>query len=155
MYNFKTAEFMSIREKEAVLKNWVTFLKNLKDMDKEEVDSHGNNMPVPFKYFTDRVYKHLSLHCGFIAHYNRFGFYQTYFSGDQTDLEGFFEKIESWGDTSDLTDAMLAEYEKQKSTIFAKASEQTDDKFELLKECVKRAETDIELRETIINKFFN
>ena len=60
---------MTAREKELVLKAWLRFLKN----------------GLRFGDFSDRLYKHLTLHCSFIAHYNRLGFYQTYFeNGEDT-----------------------------------------------------------------------
>ena len=68
-YTFSDGEFMSAREKELVLKAWVRFLK------------HGLRLAD----FTERLYGHLMQHCSFIAHYNRGGFYQTYFeSGEDT-----------------------------------------------------------------------
>ena len=68
-YAFGDAQFMSAREKLLVLKTWVRFLKNgLQEKD-----------------FSDRLYKHLINHCSFIAHYNRAGYYATYFeNGEDT-----------------------------------------------------------------------
>jgi hypothetical protein len=106
-YAFRDAEFMSAREKALVLKAWVRFLKNgLRGED-----------------FSDRLYKHLTLHCSFIAHYNRAGFYTTYFeNGEDTtrflsqfDKRGECRSVEyggSWwlnGDYEDLTRAMIEE----------------------------------------------
>ncbi len=55
-------EFMTAKDKALVLKQWERFLKNgLRQQD-----------------FSDRLYKHLSLHCMFIAHFDRYGFYATY-----------------------------------------------------------------------------
>jgi len=66
---FKDVQFMSAQEKVLVLKAWETFLKN--GCQKE--------------HFTERLYHHLIQHCSFIAHYNRGGFYDTYFDrGDDT-----------------------------------------------------------------------
>jgi hypothetical protein len=64
----KDAKFMTAKEKEAVLRQWTKFVKN------------------GFKWndFTDSLYKHLSLHCSFIAHYNRAGFYAVYFKRPET-----------------------------------------------------------------------
>jgi len=65
----KDVQFMTGKEKELVLKQWERFLKNGLKWDD----------------FTDRLYKHLTLHCSFIAHYSRSGFYSTYFEdGDDT-----------------------------------------------------------------------
>lgn len=66
-YKFTDSQFMSAAEKLRVLKAWITFLKyGCKD-----------------EHFTKALYDHLIQHCSFIAHYNRGGFYATYFmSGD-------------------------------------------------------------------------
>lgn len=60
----KDARFMNAREKEQVLKGWERFLKN----------------GLQAKDFTKPLYNHLIQHCSFIAHYDRGGFYATYFS---------------------------------------------------------------------------
>jgi len=58
-------EFM---DKELVLKAWKRFLVN----------------GLRWENFSKRLYKHLTLHCSFIAHFSREGFYATYFkSGDR------------------------------------------------------------------------
>jgi len=67
-YAFHDTEFMSAREKELVLKAWVRFLK------------HG----LRSEDFSRRLYDYLHLHCGFIAHYNRRGFYDEYFESGET-----------------------------------------------------------------------
>lgn len=60
-------KFMSAAEKERVLKQWERFLKG----------------GLKWEQFNKALYEHLILHCSFIAHYNRAGFYSTYFeSGD-------------------------------------------------------------------------
>jgi len=64
---FTDVQFMTVKEKELVLKNWKTFLQN--GLKKE--------------HFTKRLYDHLQLHCGFIACYNIHGFYATYFEAGQ------------------------------------------------------------------------
>jgi len=101
-YEFHASEFMTIREKELVLKSWIRFLKN----------------GLRLQDFTNRLYQHLHLHCGFIAHYNRLGFYETYFTnGEDTIkfLSRFDERLPSgngrlWtsGDYEDLAKAMMA-----------------------------------------------
>lgn len=64
-------KFMTAEEKRKVLKHWENFLKNgLRSQD-----------------FTKDLYHHLTLHCSFIAHYSREGFYETYFQrGDDIAL---------------------------------------------------------------------
>ena len=62
MPGFKDSEFMTAREKDLVLSQWKRFVER----------------GFSFEHFTDRIYKHLSLHCSFIAHFNRSGFFSTY-----------------------------------------------------------------------------
>lgn len=106
-HSFRDAEFMSRREKDLVLKAWVRFLKG----------------GLRFGDFSRRLYEHLHLHCQFIAHYDRAGFYQTYFErGEDTsqflsqfDGRGECRSVEygmtSWreGDYGDLAGAMVEE----------------------------------------------
>jgi hypothetical protein len=106
-YEFRDGEFMSAREKELVLKAWVRFVKN----------------GLGFRDFSRRLYEHLSLHCQFIAHYDRTGFYRTYFErGEDTvqfltqfDKRGECRSVEygmvSWltGEYGDLARAMVEE----------------------------------------------
>jgi len=77
----KDVQFMTATQKRNTLKAWERFLKNgLKEKD-----------------FTEALYKHLSLHCSFIAHYNRGGFYSTYFTSPidiQTFLTQFDKRTE-------------------------------------------------------------
>lgn len=63
----KDTRFMTVAEKERVLKQWERFL------------SSG----LKWEQFNKALYHHLTQHCSFIAHYDRAGFYSTYFeSGD-------------------------------------------------------------------------
>ena len=99
--------WMSAREKRLVLQAWVRFLKRgLRSAD-----------------FTDRLYRHLHLHCRFIAHYHRAGFYGTYFEQEATvaqflsqfDRRGECRSVEYGGDGwlqgeyADLNRAMVEE----------------------------------------------
>ena len=61
------SQFMSAKEKKLVLKQWISFIEN--DFRREK--------------FSTRLYKHLYLHCGFIANYNRDKFYSTFFVNPQ------------------------------------------------------------------------
>jgi len=103
---FADAEFMTADEKCKVLKAWIRFVKG------------GFN----FKHFTKALYSHLTLHCSFIAHYNRNGFYDTYFSDPEDTLRflGQFDRSQGcisveygspyWitdGDYSDINSAMV------------------------------------------------
>lgn len=66
---FTDTKFMPAKEKERVLRAWEAFLKN--GCRKED--------------FTEALYHHLMQRCSFIAHYDRRGFYDTYFvEGEDT-----------------------------------------------------------------------
>ena len=68
---FKSVRFMTAGEKWLVLSSWKRFLRNgLRQED-----------------FTERLYKHLTLHCSFIARYSRSGFYQHYFTEPEMALK--------------------------------------------------------------------
>ena len=118
-YVFRDSEFMSAREKLLVQKAWVRFLKNgLRSED-----------------FSDRLYKHLINHCGFIAHYSRAGYYATYFeNGEDTtrflsqfDNRGECRSVEyggAWGngEYEDLRRAMIEEASGYIPTLMEQAS---------------------------------
>ena len=80
-YAFRDARFLSAREKELVLKAWVRFLKR----------------GLRLEDFTKRLYEHLHLHCSFIAHYNRAGFYAEYFENGE-DTVRFLSQFDNRGD---------------------------------------------------------
>jgi hypothetical protein len=152
---FTYTEFLSAKDKALVFKQWKSFMKFLSSGEwKEWNNKQGGSdygMEAP-KVFTKNIYLHLSLHCGFIAHFNIHGFYSEYFSGSQVDIERFFKAIESWGEYTDITDAMRAEYGTHKDKITAQFKEETDDRFDLIKELVKRAEGDLEFRTKLVDK---
>ncbi len=118
-YAFRDVQFMTAREKALVLKAWVRFLRN----------------GLRFGDFTRRLYEHLHLHCQFIAHYNRLGFYQTYFEqGEDTvrflsqfDGRGECRSVEygmsSWrdGEYGDLAQAMIEEAAPYLPNLIAQA----------------------------------
>lgn len=60
----KDSPFMTAAQKERVLRHWEAFLKSGLKTD----------------MFTRALYEHLIQHCSFIAHYDRGGFYNTYFT---------------------------------------------------------------------------
>ena len=64
---FTSTKFMTAQEKRRVLEAWETFLKS--GCRRES--------------FTKALYEHLINHCFFIAHYDRGGFYQTYFANGE------------------------------------------------------------------------
>ena len=106
-YQFRDTEFMSAREQELVLKAWVRFMRK----------------GLRFEDFSRRLYEHLHLHCQFIAHYDRAGFYRTYFANgedtlrflSQFDQRGECRSVEYGmrslldGDYGDLAKAMIEE----------------------------------------------
>ena len=119
-YAFGDAQFTSAREKALVQKAWVRFLKN----------------GLRWEDFSDRLYKHLINHCSFIAHYDRAGFYATYFeNGEDTrrflsqfDGRGECLSVEygaTWwlhGDYEDLNEAMIEEAARYIPTLMEQAT---------------------------------
>jgi len=111
----KDTKFMTAKVKELTLKQWRTFIRD----------------GMQAKHFTKRIYDHLILHCSFIAHYNREGFYYTYFQQPedtikflrQFDPDGNHLSVEygmiywwTGSDYHDLNDAMcqvVGEYIEQ------------------------------------------
>lgn len=110
---FSDVQFMSADEKMRVLKAWKRFLKG----------------GCKFSQFTKALYNHLIQHCSFIAHYNRAGFYSTYFcdnEGDNTtEATKFFSQFDrrgpclsvengnnGWlfGEYADINEAMIDAY---------------------------------------------
>ena len=71
MSKFKDVRFMSAKEKETVLASWERFIRKM---------SEGKSQEELFRMFSEAIYKHLTLHCSFIAHYDRAGFFQHYFA---------------------------------------------------------------------------
>ena len=111
-YNFRDTEFMSANEKEKVLRDWKKFLQALL-----------NNYESADAAFTKRLYDHLHLHCGYIAHYNINGFYQTYFSKPKDTL--FFFKqwddpVRCARDYDDINTAMQTEFLKLREKLYVK-----------------------------------
>jgi hypothetical protein len=116
MVEFKDAQFMTVREKELVLAQWRRFVER------------GFN----FEHFTDRLCKHLTLHCSFIAHFNRNGFYSTYFENPEATI-AFLHQFDSaygfrsaeygstwWleGDCADINKAMCEVVERVKDRLY-------------------------------------
>lgn len=108
---------MPAEDKEKALKAWNRFIK-----------SEFN-----IKYFTKRLYDHLTLHCSFIAHFNQQGFYSTYFE-DPEDTIKFMKQFDQdhgcvsveYGSThwlnsedySDINRAMVESLEPYKSGLY-------------------------------------
>ncbi len=105
----KDSKFMTAEQKKKVLRQWDRFIEG----------------GFSFHLFTDAIYQHLNLHCGFIAHYNRAGFYSTYWNGDfiafarQTGMlvrpvpcaflhwERFLASFRCWGEWAGMGASML------------------------------------------------
>lgn len=92
---FKDGEFLSADDKIRIAKAFKRFVES---GFKEE-------------YFTKRLYEHFHLHCGFIAHYDKSGFYHKYFNGSKSDLnrfvshfikDGGYSRVGVWGDYEDI-----------------------------------------------------
>lgn len=113
---FTDSEFMSAKEKEMVLKQWRTFLKALSNANlANQTGSDYGYFPTELdRPFTDRLYKHLSLHCGFIAHYNRRGFLAARFGSPEA-IEETISQLKSafiQNEYRDIHMAMLSELAK-------------------------------------------
>jgi len=113
---FKDTQFLSAKGKEKVLRDWRRFLRD----------------GLKFSEFTENLYNHLIQHCEFIAHYDRQGFYATYFVEPEDTIRFFsqFDKekgnrsveygVTWWlqGDYEDINKAMIEEFERCKEEIY-------------------------------------
>ena len=102
--DFNSVKFMTAKEKQTVYRQWKLFIKN---NFKEE-------------YFKRALYNHLILHCSFIAHYSKDGFYDYYFNKpedtirffDQFNIEKGCESAEyggtGWVNYNDYSDINIA-----------------------------------------------
>ena len=127
---FTDAEFMTAKEKELVLKSWETFLK------------HG----LQKQHFTKRLYKHLHLHHGYIAHYNIDIFYSTFFEAGQ-DVQRFFNHFCNHAviaDYRDLHAAMLEVYGRYRDSIMQQAEDDITVALNRLEASLGRAKNDRE-----------
>lgn len=135
---FTDVEFMTAKEKELVLKNWETFLKH--DLQR--------------KHFRKRLYDHLHLHCGFIAHYSRDGFYSTYFEAGE-DTQRFFEHFcnhTTTMDYNDLNTAMQEVYSKYRSIILKQTEDDVTERLKLLGVSLERANNDKEFAKKFLSE---
>jgi hypothetical protein len=123
----KSTKFMPAEEKEKVLRDWQKFIEY--DFD--------------FKYFTKRLYQHLTLHCSFIAHFNRKSFFDSYFT-DPKQTTRFFHQFDKdfgcvsveygsahWLSSEDYTDintAMVEAFEPCKSDLYALLKQRAKEK---------------------------
>lgn len=135
---FTDVQFMTAKEKQLVLKNWETFLK------------HG----LQRKHFTKRLYNYLHLHCGFIAHYSRDGFYSTYFEAGE-DTQRFFEHFcnhTTTMDYDDLNTAMQEVYSKHRSIILKQTEDDVAERLKLLGAGLERANNDREFAKKFLSE---
>lgn len=125
--DFRSVQFLSSEEKKLVFRNWERFLVPL------ALDEPGQKI---CEAFTNRLYHHLNQHCSFIAHYNRNGFYETYFANPE-DTPKFLQQFDKdkgyvsceygmtyWldgpsGDYADINRAMCEAIEPAKAGIYA------------------------------------
>ena len=140
---FTDAQFMTAPEKELVLKAWEKFLR------------HGLGKA----QFTKRLYEHLHLHCGFIAHYHIHGFYSEYFQAGQ-DIERFFEQfcsytaqnLGAYAEYDDLHVAMRAAYERHKASITRQAEADVTRRIEILDASIQQAKQDRGFAKQLLGK---
>jgi hypothetical protein len=86
---FTDAEYMTAGQKTHVFGIWKRFVAAI---------AAGKTKGDLFPFFTQPLYHHLTLHCGgFIAHYNRLGFFDTYFE-EPEDTIRFFGQFDPDGD---------------------------------------------------------
>lgn len=97
-YKLTDEDNMTAGQKRLVLRDWDKFLAALLAGYTDKVrDRYNNIVPKPLNRFTNRLYEHLILHCGFIAHYSKFGFYQHYFE-DPADTLRFMSRFDPRGE---------------------------------------------------------
>ena len=80
-FTFTDSRFVTAQEKHRVVKEWVRFLKG----------------GCKREHFTNGLYEHLTSHCGFIAHYDRDGFYRYYFTDPKRKPKFFAQFDETEG----------------------------------------------------------
>jgi hypothetical protein len=125
---FKDTQFLSAEEKLKVLRAWKKFV----------------TLGPELHLFTQTLYRHLMQHCSFIAHYDRMGFYNHYFSDPEMTLT-FFKQfdVDNWFTSVEYGDHWW--YENEDNGDLARAMCNV---FELVKK-----ETYEELYEKIVQKY--
>ena len=143
-------KFLSAEGKKNILKQWKTFIKS------------GFN---PGR-FTETIYNHLHLHCGYIAHLNRSGFYYTYwndevirFSADNGyetapapkvfyEWERFLKGFDIRGEYKDINTAMLIVLEEELKALIKRLTDEAREMYKLevthLRSCWESERKDIE-----------
>ena len=74
---FRDVRFMTAAEKRRVLCQWARFLKSGFDA----------------RHFMKSLYQHLTLHCSYIAHYSKAGFFEVYFE-DPSATQHFLDQYD-------------------------------------------------------------
>jgi hypothetical protein len=103
---FTDAQFMSAATKKTVARQWERLLKHLA--------VRGYLAEDGFHLFPKALYDHLHLHCGYVAHFDRFGFFLAYFVRP-ADCANFMERwvergrFQPWEGCPQLYD-MLPDY---------------------------------------------
>lgn len=114
---------MLATEKKLVLTQWTRFLKALKACDYSNLigADYGEFPSGLERTFTPRLYKHLSLHLQFCAHYNRYGFLSARFSSQAITKEtlSLVEQSYTTAGFMDLHQAMLEALTAHKQGIWA------------------------------------
>jgi hypothetical protein len=153
MYN---SEFMTAKEKALVLRQWSSFLRSLLETDEERVLTDYGFLPKKqFHRFTKTLYRHLSLHCMFIAHYNRAGFFATYFVNPkdtirflgQFDASTGFKSVEH-GSSLWVNDPSYSDVNRGMCDIFATMKEKL---YAKLRERGKAR--DLAIAQTLLSKY--
>mgnify|MGYP001597194419 FL=1 len=75
---FKDSEFLSAHDKKRILVAWERFFR----------------LGLEWNNFSKAIYEHLHLHCSFIAHFDRAGFYSTYFENPESTIH-FLHQFDS------------------------------------------------------------
>lgn len=110
-HEFSSGKWLSADEKRKILKQWRTFIA----------------AGFPERLFVSAVYEHLHLHCGYIAHTNRNGYWSEYFCNREFHRhaeedgiqmrpvpltfprwDGFLRQFTIWGEYDDLNTAMMS-----------------------------------------------
>ncbi|MEK6880551.1 MAG: hypothetical protein AABY22_13120 [Nanoarchaeota archaeon] len=92
-------------------KQFESFVICLKtDLKENYIDRYGNELPKPFKFFTKAIYEELNLNNGFIAHYDRLGFYNTYFNGNLEYFKVFLHHFLNSDKEVDFKEKSLDDY---------------------------------------------
>jgi len=81
-FDLKDCEFMTAGAKRKLLSHWQRFLES----------------GLEWNAFRKAIYEHLHLHCEFIAHYNREGFFSVYFGDEPAKTCAFLRQFDPDGD---------------------------------------------------------